>query len=136
MPEKISKAQRWLDLVVFLLRHRLPVTVEQIMENVPGYAGDWATEDETKRANMRRKFERDKDELRALGIPIETVEYTVSYGREELQGYQLKPKQMYLPNLVIQRAGEDASENQRPSGHDWKMPTVKATPQTWSAFAR
>ena len=45
MPERISKAQRFLDLVVFLLRHRLPVIVEQIMENVPGCAGDWATED-------------------------------------------------------------------------------------------
>jgi hypothetical protein len=68
MPEKIGKAQRWLELVVFLLRHRLPVTVEQIMENVPGYAGDWATEDETRRDSVRRKFERDTDALRALGI--------------------------------------------------------------------
>jgi len=73
MPEKITKAQRWLDLVVFLLRHRLPVTVEQIMEAIPAYAADWASEDDTRRASVRRKFERDKDELRNLGIPVESV---------------------------------------------------------------
>jgi len=71
----ITKAHRWLDLVVFLLLHRLPVSVEQIMENIPVYAGDWATENETKR---------DKDDLRGIGIPIETVPYTVE--GEETQG--------------------------------------------------
>jgi len=36
MPEKITKAKRWLDLVIFVLRHRYPVTVEQIMEDLLG----------------------------------------------------------------------------------------------------
>jgi predicted DNA-binding transcriptional regulator YafY len=46
MLEKITKAQRWLDLVVFLLRHRLPVSVEQLMRSTAAYAADWVSEDE------------------------------------------------------------------------------------------
>ena len=44
MPEKITKAQRWLDLVVFLLRHRFPVSVGQIMEAVRSQF-DWVLVD-------------------------------------------------------------------------------------------
>ena len=37
------------------------------------HARDWVEGNETTRASVRRKFERDKDELRDTGIPIETV---------------------------------------------------------------
>ena len=67
-----SKAARWLDLVAYLLQHRYPVTRDQIFEQVRDYSGD--------HESARRKFERDKVELRALGIEIETVRLpTVSW---------------------------------------------------------
>ncbi|MGH7477686.1 MAG: helix-turn-helix transcriptional regulator [Longimicrobiales bacterium] len=101
MPERITKLQRWLDLIAFLVGRRLPVAVEQIMEGVPAYAAKWQTEDATARATARRTFERDKDELRAAGIPLETVTYTVNYGRDEVEGYGLSRRDFYLPYLKL-----------------------------------
>lgn len=138
MPQTITKAQRWLDLVVFLLRHHFPVSVEQIMENVPAYAADRAmSEDETRRASARRKFERDKDELRELGIPIETVPYTIR--GEETTGYRLKDVELYMPRLVIQapESGE-GGEADRPAQRQAKggLRAVEATPEQWATLAR
>lgn len=96
-----TKVQRWLDLVAFLAGRRMPVAVEEIMERVPSYAVDWTRSDETRRASVRRKFERDKDELRALGIPIRTVDYSINYGMERVKGYQLRSRDFYLPYLRL-----------------------------------
>lgn len=131
MQQTITKAQRWLDLVVFLLRHRYPVTVEQVMESVPAYLEDWSSEDETRRASVRRKFERDKDELRKLGIPIESVNYTIGYGAEEVTGYRLSERELYLPRLVVQ-----GDEPERRGASARGPATVEAPPETWSALAR
>ncbi len=101
MPEAISKTQRWLDLISFLLGRHLPVSVEEIMEGVPSYAGKWETGSQTARESARRTFERDKDELRRLGIPLETVTYSIGYGMEEREGYRLQRKDFYLPYLRL-----------------------------------
>ena len=93
----ISKTQRWLDLVAFLVARRFPVTVEQVMEGVPAYAEQWVEGSDTDRDSARRKFERDKDELRALGIPLETVRYSVNYASEEEEGYRITDEDFYLP---------------------------------------
>jgi predicted DNA-binding transcriptional regulator YafY len=103
MPEPISKVQRWLDLIAYLVGRHFPVPVEELMERLPAYARDWAGGDETVRASVRRKFERDKDELRDLGIPLETVTYTINYGLEEIQGYRISKKDLYLPYLRLLR---------------------------------
>lgn len=105
MPQSISKTQRWLDLLAFLLGHRFPVSVDEIMRGVPGYAGTWESGDSTAQATTRRMFERDKDELRELGIPLETVEYSV--GGVPDQGYRLLRKDFYLPYLEIVGSGEE-----------------------------
>jgi proteasome accessory factor B len=99
MPDKISKTQRWLDLIAYLVGRKLPVSVEELMERVPAYSAKWSTGDDTARASVRRTFERDKDELRDYGIPIETVEYSISWGTEETQGYRLRKRDFYLPYL-------------------------------------
>ena len=41
VPERIKKVQRWLDLIAYLVGRRLPVSVEELMERLPAYAGDW-----------------------------------------------------------------------------------------------
>jgi proteasome accessory factor B len=105
MPEPITKTQRWLDLIAFLIGRRLPVSVEQIMEGVPAYAAKWEAGDDTdravRRASVRRTFERDKDELRELGIPLETVSFSIHHGEEYQEGYRLARKDFYLPYLKI-----------------------------------
>jgi proteasome accessory factor B len=101
-----TKTQRWLDLLSFLLGRRVPVPVEQIMEQVPAYAEKWVEGDETARASVRRTFERDKDELKALGVPLEPVPYTVG-GTEEYEGYRVAHRDFYLPYLRLLAAEGD-----------------------------
>ncbi len=99
MADRISKTQRWLDVIAYLLGRRLPVTVEEIMQAVPAYAATAREGDFTAMASARRMFERDKDELRKMGIPLETREYSVD-GLEQL-GYSLARRDFYLPYLGI-----------------------------------
>ena len=58
------KTERLLSLVVCLLSARRYLTASQIRDAVPGYPESFDA--------FKRMFERDKDELRELGIPLET----------------------------------------------------------------
>jgi predicted DNA-binding transcriptional regulator YafY len=81
------------------------------MERVPAYARKWEGGDDTDRATARRTFERDKRELREMGIPIETVSYTVNFGGERKEGYRLAEEDFYLPYLrLVSGAAGLASE--------------------------
>lgn len=105
MGDRISKTQRWLDLIAFLVGRQVPVEVEQIMEGVPAYADKYVEGDARARETVRRMFERDKDELRELGIPLETVPLSLNYGVEEVQAYRLSNRDFYLPYLRVIGAG-------------------------------
>ncbi|MGH7544896.1 MAG: helix-turn-helix transcriptional regulator, partial [Gemmatimonadota bacterium] len=100
MSDKITKLQRWLDLIAYLLGRRYPVTVEEIMEGVPAYAEKWKTEAARPRATVHRQFERDKDELREFGIPIEHRRLDVR-GGETIDAYRLARRDFYLPYLQL-----------------------------------
>jgi predicted DNA-binding transcriptional regulator YafY len=89
------KLQRWIDLLAALLRRRYPVTFEQIREEVPAYA--FREGDEAGKAAAQRMFERDKKELRAFGIPLQTI--TDEAG--EVVGYRLPPRDFYMPYLSL-----------------------------------
>ncbi len=107
MAEKISKLQRWLDLVAYLAGRRVPATVEEVWGAVPAYSRGLG-EDDREHETVRRMFERDKDELRAAGIPIETVTFSLNYGAEESHGYRLARRDFHLPYLrLVQEAEED-----------------------------
>jgi predicted DNA-binding transcriptional regulator YafY len=102
-----SKTQRWLDLIAVLLGRRFPVSVEFILQQVPAYRADLeavhdADEETRDRAmgSVRRKFERDKRELRGLGIPLETVSLRMP-GGEPGEGYRIPSAGFYLPLLRV-----------------------------------
>jgi proteasome accessory factor B len=103
-----TKLQRWLDIIAYLVGRRLPVSADELMRNVPAYAGRWESADDTTRESARRSFERDKDELRALGIPIRTVHYFTADHPDSLEGYLIDRRDFYLPylKLVNQAVGE------------------------------
>lgn len=93
---KPNAASRWLDLVAYLLSHHFAVSRESIFSHVGGYSPD---------ESGRRKFERDKDALRSLGIEIETVSLPDAAGDEPGMGYRLKPRHAYLPAFELEHAG-------------------------------
>ncbi len=85
------KIQRWIDILAALLRHRFGLTMEQLVDEVPAYS---AAPADGARARM---FERDKKELRGLGVPIETV----SVDDGESARYRLRTADFYLPYLTV-----------------------------------
>lgn len=82
----ISKAERLLDLVIALVNARYFRTASWIREHVAGY-GDAASDEA-----FSRMFERDKQELRDMGIPIESPG---SSG----DGYRIRPGDFVLPPM-------------------------------------
>jgi proteasome accessory factor B len=88
-----AKLQRWIDLLAALLRRHYGATFEELRSAVPAYGRD------ADEATIARMFERDKDELRALGIPIRIEAEDVEEG--EAQRYIVRARDMYLPYLAL-----------------------------------
>ncbi len=111
----ISKTQRWLDLIAFLLGRHFPVPVDEIIEHMPAYAAGRGDADETRRASTRRMFERDKAELIDLGIPLKSVIYDID-GGEKMTGYVIRKRDFYLPYLRLIESEAEQSSGPRPAG--------------------
>ena len=85
----MAKLDRLLNLTAALLETRVPMTAEEIRSRVPGYS---AESDEA----FHRAFERDKDDLRELGVPIETV--TVGHHEQPKSAYTIERDRYELPD--------------------------------------
>ncbi len=88
-----KKTERLLNLVICLLATRRFLSVQEIRSAVPGYGQD------TEEA-FRRMFERDKEELRELGIPLETG--TNSHVHEDEPGYRIARRDYELPDITLE----------------------------------
>src|SRR5579885_3664978 len=93
------RAERLVNLVICLLSTRQFLTAERIRDAVPGYeAGDGSrATDEA----FKRMFERDKAELRELGIPLETGRNS-HFDSED--GYRIKRGEYELPPIEFDAA--------------------------------
>ena len=91
------RAERLVNLVLCLLSTRQFLTAERIRTAVPGYEPD----DGTARADdaFKRMFERDKAELRELGVPLETGRTSV-FDTEE--GYRIARRDYELPEVSLE----------------------------------
>jgi proteasome accessory factor B len=85
-----DRLERLTNLVATLLDTRRPLTLEDIVAVVPGYPDD--------KVSYRRQFERDKETLRGIGIPVR-LESLDGLGPE--QGYRIPPEEYYLPALDL-----------------------------------
>jgi len=121
---KAEKLNRWLDLLAALLRHRFAMTFEQLTKEVPAYAA--VKNDESR----RRTFERDKDELRNFGIPIETV----PKAEDDIQGYRLRVRDFYLPYLSLRAQGAPKPRKPGPEEYRW-LPDLSFEPDELAAVA-
>lgn len=89
------KLQRWTDLLVALLRVRFGATFNELARSVPAYQLPERASAKAI-ATVKRMFERDKAELLAFGVPIETVRRD-----EETDVYRLRPADFYMPYLAL-----------------------------------
>lgn len=91
MSERIDRTERLLNLVICLMAAPVPVPRADIRRTIPGY-GEASSD-----AAFERMFERDKDELRSMGIPVQTV---ADSGGEVL-GYRIPQEAYVLADLDL-----------------------------------
>jgi proteasome accessory factor B len=84
------KVERLVNLTVALLETRRPLTFAELKQRTGFYDQDDAE-------SARRMFERDKDDLRRLGVPVETQD--VAFG-EDL-GYRIPRAAYELPDVEL-----------------------------------
>ncbi len=97
----MTKTERWLNLLAFLLDRHYPASREEILSQVSDYKEDWVDGDAKTRESVRRKFERDKADLKDLGVVLEPLKEKVfaNHSDQEVEAYQLKARDFYLPYL-------------------------------------
>ena len=93
-PVRADRTERLLNLVLCLLATRRAVSRADIHSSVPGYGPV------SSGAAFERMFERDKDELRGMGIPVETV--IDAHG--DVEGYRIARDEYALPPLNFSSA--------------------------------
>ena len=87
-----SKTERQLNLLFLLLNTVQPIEREAIRARIPGYFNK-------SNEAFERMFERDKEDLRDLEIPIETVQIDTFH--EDLQGYLVRKDKWQMPAQIF-----------------------------------
>lgn len=88
----MTKSERLLNLLILLLVQRNFITKRRIRETIPHYR-------EASPEAFERMFDRDKDELRALGAPV-VAGHTNAYFSDEV-GYRIDPDDFALPGVDL-----------------------------------
>lgn len=114
-----QKAERLLNLVICLLSTKQYVTADYIRRNITGYNDDGQSDEA-----FNRMFERDKNELRDLGIPLVTGRDRLAPGSD---GYRIMRDSYELPDISLDRA-EAAIVAMAAAW--WSTPEVSAISQT------
>ena len=92
-----NRTERLVNLVICLLSTRRFLTAAQIAAIVPGYEHD--PRDPRDHEAFQRKFERDKAELRDLGVPLETGTTSVF---DAEPGYRIARREYALPEVRLE----------------------------------
>jgi proteasome accessory factor B len=85
-----EKSERLLNLLIMLLMQRRHIAKDRVREILYPGSSDEAFE---------RMFERDKDDLRSLGVPIEVGQLDAYFDDEP--GYRVLPDQLQLPQVDL-----------------------------------
>jgi predicted DNA-binding transcriptional regulator YafY len=87
-----ERLERLINLVIALRETRVPMTAAEIRGRIGGYG-------QADAETFRRMFERDKADLRALGVPLETA--AVDAWGDRL-GYRIDPRRYDLPPVSLE----------------------------------
>ncbi|ANY10402.1 helix-turn-helix transcriptional regulator [Pseudonocardia sp. HH130630-07] len=107
-----ARAERLVNLVLCLMSTRQYLPADRIRATVPGYAE--AATDEA----FFRMFERDKSELRELGVPLETG-FTSAF--DTVEGYRIARADYELP--AVELAPDEATAVAL-AGNLWNSPDL------------
>ncbi len=105
-PSRIPVEERLFSLVLALLATENGLTKSEILSTVQGYRQSFTPGGDN--ANLERKFERDKDDVRALGVPLETVQAPGDPGNNQNLRYRIPRGAYELPADVTFTAEETA----------------------------
>lgn len=123
---RIPVEERLFSLVLALLATDAGLTKNEILSTVQGYRQKYSHSGDN--ANLERQFERDKDDIRDLGVPLETIEspgqagnnqnlrYRIPRGAYELPSdVRFSPEETALLNLaaMVWREGSLSGESRR-----------------------
>jgi len=86
----VRRIERLINLIAALLDTDRPMSAEDIRQKIAGY-------DQPNHDAFRRSFERDKDALRTMGIPLEVRPVP----GEDVDGYIIPKDKYYLPDLAL-----------------------------------
>lgn len=115
--EKRTKAERQLKLLICLMSTNRYVTANYIRHRIGAY--DPGQSDDS----FNKMFERDKKDLRELGIPLVT-------GRgpsDDVEGYRVPPDQYALPDIPLD---DDESAAVAMANASWRDPDILEQAQT------
>ena len=118
--------ERLFSLVLALLATDAGLTKNEILSTVQGYSQKFSHSGDN--ANLERQFERDKDDIRELGVPLETLDspgqagnnqnlrYRIPRGAYELPAdISFSPEETALLNLaaMVWREGSISEQSRR-----------------------
>lgn len=89
----MKRIERLINLIAALLESERPLTAAEVREKIAGY-------DQDTHEAFRRAFERDKEHLRAMGIPLETVPSGLDVD-DQPDAYTIPKDRYYLPALDL-----------------------------------
>ncbi|MHA3722354.1 helix-turn-helix transcriptional regulator [Leucobacter sp. HY1910] len=93
--ERVPSEQRLFSLVLALVVSPSGVTKRDLLRSVHGYADRY--EFGGLNASLERQFERDKEQLRALGIHVETRDSPLEPGNNQLTRYRISKHRLQFP---------------------------------------
>jgi proteasome accessory factor B len=95
---RVPVEERLFSLVLALLATEAGLTKNEILSTVQGYRQRYSTSGDN--ANLDRQFERDKDDIRELGVPLETLESPGQVGNNQSLRYRIPRGEYELPSDI------------------------------------
>ncbi|MDI2098194.1 helix-turn-helix transcriptional regulator [Ruicaihuangia caeni] len=106
MAERIRAEERLFSLVLALLTSEHGLTKNEILSTVQGYRERYEFGGDL--TNLERQFERDKDDIRELGVPLETLEPPGEPGNNQNTRYRIPRVGYELPHDIAFTPEESA----------------------------
>ena len=92
---KVPSEERVFSLVLALVASSNGLTKHDLLSSVYGYSDRYR--DDSQRGALERQFERDKEQLRLLGIPVDTIDAPGEPGNNQLARYRIPKEALEIP---------------------------------------